>query len=83
MLSPIITTTSRWRAGRARRWGLAAKGAVVSARNPNDDIDLEILVAVAEGHKKAYLVEVFTADGASARSVAEAQRLLNSLRLTG
>jgi hypothetical protein len=63
--------------------GLAAKGAVVSARKPKGDDELRILVAAAEGRRRAYLVEVFTAAEAPPRAVAEAQRLLNSLRLTG
>jgi hypothetical protein len=63
--------------------GLPAKGAVVSAHNKADDVDLQILVAVGEGEKRTYLVEVFTTAAAPERPVAEAQRLLNSLKLQG
>jgi hypothetical protein len=63
--------------------GLDAKGAVVSARNEKEGVDLSILVAVGEGRKRTYLVEVFSPAGAPPKSVAEAQRLLDSLRLKG
>lgn len=61
--------------------GLPARGAVVSARNGKTE--LRILVAVSEGKKRAYLVQVFTAAGAEPRRVAEAQRFLDSLEYQG
>jgi hypothetical protein len=61
--------------------GVPTKGAVVRARS--DDVELGILVAVATGDKRAYLVEVFTNAEAPARPIAEAQRLLDSLRFKG
>ena len=62
--------------------GLDAKGAVISAKTP-DGNDLRIVVAVAKGDKRAYLVEVFTAANAALERVREAQVALNSLRLEG
>ena len=60
--------------------GLPAKGAVVQAASHK--VRLSILVAVATGEKRSYLVEVFTAADAPERPVAEAQRFLDSLRFT-
>jgi hypothetical protein len=62
--------------------GLDAKGAVISAKTP-DGNELRIVVAVAKGKKRAYLVEVFTAANAAPERVREAQVALNSLRLEG
>jgi predicted Zn-dependent protease len=62
--------------------GLDAKGAVISAKTP-DGNELRIVVAVAKGKKRAYLVEVFTAASADPERVREAQVALNSLRLEG
>ena len=59
--------------------GLDAKGAVVSARA--EGVDLRIVVAVATGAGRTYLVEVFTAAGVSAETLREAQVALNSLQL--
>jgi hypothetical protein len=61
--------------------GLEAKGAVVHATTP--DVGLRILVAVAAGKQRAYLVEVFTADDVNADDLGSAQAALNSLRLNG
>jgi hypothetical protein len=61
--------------------GLDAKGAVVRAQS--DNVDIRILVAVAAGRKRAYLVELFTGAAAATKPVAQAQQLLNSLRLKG
>ena len=61
--------------------GLPAEGAVVSAKSQG--AELRILVAVTEGRRRAYLVEVFTAASAPPRRVAEAQRFLDSLELKG
>ena len=62
--------------------GLDAKGAVISAKTP-DGNELRIVVAVAKGQKRAYLVEVFTAANAAPERLREAQVALNSLRLEG
>jgi hypothetical protein len=62
--------------------GLDAKGAVISAKTP-DGNELRIVIAVAKGKKRAYLVEVFTAANAAPERVREAQVALNSLRLEG
>jgi hypothetical protein len=62
--------------------GLDAKGAVVTAKT-SDGNELRIVVAVAKGKKRAYLVEVFTAANAPTERIAEAQVALNSLRLEG
>ncbi len=61
--------------------GLRARGAVISARS--EATPLRILVAVAKGRKRAYLVEVFTAEDAPGERLREAQVALNSLRLGG
>jgi hypothetical protein len=61
--------------------GLPAEGAVVSAKSQG--AELRILVAVTEGRRRAYLVEVFTAASAPPGRVAEAQRFLDSLELKG
>jgi predicted Zn-dependent protease len=62
--------------------GLDAKGAVVAAKTRAGN-ELRIVVAVAEGKKRAYLVEVFTAVSADPERLREAQVALNSLRLEG
>jgi len=61
--------------------GLTARSVAVRARS--DNVDLRVLAAVAKGKERAYLVEVFTSTTASPKAVAEAQVLLNSLRLRG
>jgi hypothetical protein len=60
--------------------GIDAKGAVVSASS--DGGPLQILVAVAAGEERAYLVEVFTTGGVSADRLREAQATLNSLEFS-
>jgi hypothetical protein len=60
--------------------GLDAKGAVVQATREGQR--LRILVAVAPGTERAYLVEVFTTAGISENRLREAQVTLNSLELT-
>jgi hypothetical protein len=62
--------------------GLNAKGAVVTAKT-TDGNELRIVVAVAKGQKRAYLVQVFTAANAPVERVREAQVALNSLQLEG
>lgn len=59
--------------------GLEAKGAVVRASVEEEE--LRILIAVAPGERRAYLVEVFTTAGVSAQRLREAQAAINSLRL--
>ena len=61
--------------------GLKAKGAVVRAST--GDVDLRILVAVAAGDERAYLVEVFTGNDVSPLDLRDAQAALNSLKLKG
>jgi len=61
--------------------GLRAEGAVVHAEG--DKINLNILVSVMAGRKRAYLLEVFTPAGAPGTAVAQAQQFLNSLKLKG
>ena len=55
----------------------------VSARRPNDDAELRILVSVAVGEDRAYLVEVFAAPPGAEQALTEAQALLNNLKLEG
>ena len=59
--------------------GLEARGAVVTATTSG--VELRILVAVASGRGRTYLVEVFTTAAISAPRLREAQIALNSLRL--
>jgi hypothetical protein len=59
--------------------GLKAKGAVASVRT-KEGARLRVLVAVTEGKRRAYLVEVFTAPDAAPERIREAQVTLNSLR---
>lgn len=61
--------------------GIEANGAVVRAAQGEEE--LRILVAVAAGEERAYLVEVFTATDVSAERLREAQVALNSLELNG
>jgi hypothetical protein len=61
-----------------RLGGLEADGAVVRARGEHGP--LRILVAVVEGEQRTYLSQVFSAEGAPTRDIADAQRILNSLR---
>jgi hypothetical protein len=61
--------------------GIEAEGAVVDAAAGGER--LRILVAVAPGEKRAYLVEVFTTGGVSTESLRQAQAALNSLELKG
>jgi len=63
--------------------GRPAQTAVISARNPENQNDLRILIATAKGEDLAYLVEVFAAAPNAGRALAEAQALLNGLRLVG
>ncbi len=61
--------------------GLDAKGAVVTAAR--GDEELRVLVAVAAGEQRTYLVEVFTTASVSADGLRQAQAALNSLKLRG
>lgn len=67
------------RGSRRKLGNLSAKGGVVRART-DDGVRLRILVAVAEGKRRSYLVEVFTAAGAPSMVLAQAQEVLESLR---
>ena len=55
----------------------------VSARRPSDDAELRVLVSVAAGEDRAYLVEVFAVPPGADRALAEAQALLNNLKFEG
>ena len=59
--------------------GMKAKGAVGAVRT-RGGARLRVLVAVTEGERRAYLVEVFTASDAPPDRIREAQVTLNSLR---
>jgi hypothetical protein len=59
--------------------GLESAGALISGRGPRGPSTT--LVAVAPGATKAYLLEVYSASGASAEALAGAQLILNSLEL--
>ncbi len=62
-----------------RLGGLPAKGAVATART-SKGARLRVLVAVTQGERRAYLVEVFTAVDVAPERLREAQVTLNSLR---
>jgi hypothetical protein len=61
--------------------GLDAKGAVIRAKSSGTG--LRIIVAVAAGDERAYLVEVCTADDVGPDDLRSAQAALNSLKLKG
>lgn len=63
-----------------RLGGLPAESTALSAVNRRGT-PLRILVGVAEGRRKAYLVNLFTARDRSSARLLEAQVILNSLRL--
>lgn len=67
--------------GATKVGGKPAKGAVVSASQ--DGLDVRIVVAVSEGEKRDYLLEVLTAATAKPGDVGGAQRFLNSLEFEG
>lgn len=60
--------------------GRPTASAVVSAVNSRGT-DLRVLVAAVRGRREAYLVQVFAAEGASERRLAEAQTIIGSLQL--
>ena len=61
--------------------GLPTATAVVSATNARGTV-LRVLVAAVKGRKEAYLVQVFAAEGAGERRLAEAQTVIGALELT-
>lgn len=60
--------------------GLPARTRVVRGRNARGE-PVRVLVSTLRGRRRAYLVEVFAAESASAARLAEAQAVLGSLRL--
>ncbi|MEX2196616.1 MAG: hypothetical protein WD844_15145 [Thermoleophilaceae bacterium] len=60
--------------------GRPTASAVVSATN-SKGTDLRVLLAAVRGRREAYLVQVFAAEGAGARRLAEAQTIIGSLDL--
>lgn len=60
--------------------GLPAKGAVIEARRRSGD-RLRILVAVAKGRKRAYLLEVLTAPETRSDTLVDGQLILSSVQL--
>lgn len=61
--------------------GRPTASAVVSATNARGT-ELRVLVAGVEGRREAYLVQVFAAEDAGERRLAEAQAIIGSLQLT-
>lgn len=59
--------------------GLSARGAVASATGSGGG-KLRILVAVSRGDELTHLLQVFSAADAAARDLADAQRIINTLR---
>lgn len=66
--------------GTTRIAGRPARSAVVSATSARGTA-LRVVVAAVEGRRQVYLVEVFAAQNASEARLAEAQTVINSLRL--
>lgn len=62
--------------------GLPTSGVVVSARNRRG-VRVRVLVAAAQGRRRAWLVQVFATGGSSTARLVEAQVALRSLRLEG
>jgi hypothetical protein len=62
--------------------GLQARSIVVYARN-KQKVPIRILLAVALGHRQAYVLEAFTAQKATTRDLVETQQVVNTLRLKG
>lgn len=58
--------------------GLNTRGAVATLRT-RKGVRLRVVVAVAKGDRRAYLVEVFTSSGVPPERVREAQLIMNSL----
>lgn len=66
--------------GETRLAGRPARSAVVSATSSRGTA-LRVVVAAVRGRRRAYLVQVFAARNASEGRLAEAQTVINSLRL--
>lgn len=62
--------------------GLLARSVVVYTRNRHH-VPIRILVAAAQAPRLAYLLEAFTARGASVHDLAETQEVVFDLRLKG
>ena len=67
---------------RLRLDGRPARSRILRARNPRGTT-LRVLVAAAQGRRRAWLVEVFSAEPPSPRRLLETQVALRSLRLSG
>ena len=61
--------------------GLPAKGAVINARQRSGD-PARILVAVARGRKRSYLLQVVSAPGTPSDTLIDGQLILSSIRLS-
>jgi hypothetical protein len=62
--------------------GLPARSIVVYTRNQHH-VPIRVLVAAAQAARLAYLLEAFTARGASVHDLAETQEVILDLRLLG
>ena len=72
----VITTDTR------RVAGLRAISVVTAATNARG-VTLRVLTSAPQGRTRAWLVQVFSAAGASEKRLAEAQVAIGTLRLTG
>jgi hypothetical protein len=65
-----------------RLGGYPALGRLLSARNRRG-VHLQTMLAAVQGRRRAWLVQVFTAEGSPPSQVLESQVALRSLRLSG
>jgi hypothetical protein len=71
------------RSDNRRVGGRPATVTALGARNPRTGAPLRLLVATAEGRRRAYLTEVFAGGREPGEAVLEAQALLDNLALEG
>jgi hypothetical protein len=62
--------------------GLSGAGATVEIVN-GDGAQVRVLLSALDGRRRTYLVQAFSAGSGGGASLAQAQALLNSLKLTG
>jgi hypothetical protein len=65
-----------------RLGGLPARSVVLYTRNKRG-VPIRILVAAAQGRRKAWVLEAFTAQKASQKDLVEAQQIVLALHLKG
>lgn len=65
-----------------RLGGVPARSVVIYTRNANH-VPIRILVAAAQGHRRAWVLETFTAQKAPQRALVEAEQVVLALHLKG